>query len=370
MTETLKTVAIVGTVGLPPRYGGFETLADNLVRQAEDVAAPVAFEVYCSTAAYPERAAFHHGARLRYVPLRANGLQSIAYDIWSLLAARLRGMDAVLLLGVSGAIALPFLRLGGGPRVIVNVDGLEWKRQKWNGLARWFLRLSERLAVRHSDVVVGDNQAIVDHLRDAYGCRAELIPYGGDHAGSPAAQPPADEAEGTSGAIAPADYALMLCRIEPENNIDLILEAFAQNAAMRLVAVGNWEASDYGRALRRRHAGSANLDLRDPVFEPEQLYRLRSGARAYVHGHSAGGTNPALVEMMWLGIPVLAFDCVYNRHTTEGAAAYFTDAADLRAKVATLGEPCWPANGAAMHAVAARRYRWAEIARQYLALMR
>lgn len=368
MNERGRKIAIVGSVGLPARYGGFETLVDNLVQYAEGHEFNCDIEVYCSARAYTERPIRYHTATLRYIPLEANGVQSIIYDILSMILARLRGADAILILGVSGALFLPLLRLTGGPRLIVNVDGLEWRREKWSPTARRFLKWSERVAARFAHRVIGDNQAIVEHLLESYGADAVLIPYGGDHAGPPLGRRTRTKPV-SIGEAEISEYAILLCRIEPENNVGLILKAFNEEPPFPLVAVGNWNASEYGRDLRRQYSGHPAIILLDPVFDPVRLHELRSNAKLYLHGHSAGGTNPALVEMMWLGLPVLAFDCEYNRYTTEGRATYFTDEADLSRKLMTIDQPSLQANGVSMREIADRRYRWSMIGSQYFEIL-
>ncbi|MAY64099.1 MAG: glycosyl transferase [Rhizobiales bacterium] len=353
-------IAIVGTVGVPGRYGGFETLAENLVRQHQAEAVAADLTVYCSAQPKEHRPARYLDADLRYSRFKANGFQSTIYDAVTLVDAARNGQDVTLVLGVSGAIALPLIRLFSPMRIVTNVDGIEWRRDKWKGPARHFLRLSEWMAVRFSHEIVADNQGIADHLRQAYGVVADVIAYGGDHAVAGAAA-----ASGPGAVSLPAGYALSLCRIEPENNVAAILEAFA-SAGRPLVFVGNWNNSAYGRALRAEFGALGNLRLLDPVYETDALYRLRSGAGLYVHGHSAGGTNPSLVEMMHFGIPILAFDCVYNRHTTENAADYFSSAADL-ARLAQ--SPIDPAMGTQLRETARRLYSWHQIGRQYFDLL-
>jgi glycosyltransferase involved in cell wall biosynthesis len=366
MLRDNKKLAIVGTVGLPACYGGFETLADNLVRYAEEFQSTHEIDVYCSSKFYDVRPVRYHGARLHYLPFEANGPQSVIYDIWSMFLALLRGVDTMLVLGVSGAIILPLLRLVCRTRFVVNIDGLEWKREKWSGLARWFLRLSEAIAVRYAHVVIADNQAIVDHVCTTYGRQAHLIPYGGDNAGIPRKAPRCGVFLEKADQFPLLDYAIMLCRIEPENNVHIILEAFAADHKLpSLLAVGNWNASDYGRGLRHQFSKYSRIHMIDPVFERNRLYELRSNAAFYVHGHSAGGTNPSLVEMMWLGCPVFAFDCRYNRYTTENKAFYFTGAQDLCSQVMNFDKSSRQSNGAAMRVIARRRYRWATIGKQY-----
>lgn len=362
-------VAIVGCVGLPPRYGGFETLAANLVSFHAEHGLPCDLTVYCSAKSYADRPDQYGSARLRYIPLDANGATSIAYDAWSILDAVRRRDRVILVLGVSGAIILPLVRLLSRARLVVNIDGLEWKRPKWSRSAALFLRMSEWLAVRTAHVVVADNRGIVDHVRTAYGRDAAEIPYGGDHAVAllpeRAEAPPVVQASG--GGTDP--YALMLCRIEPENHIHLILEAFGRAGTLDLVAVGNWNGSDYGRALRDRFRDHPRIRILDPVFDRQALNDIRASAALYVHGHSAGGTNPALVEMMHFGTPVVAFDCTYNRYTTEGAAAYFKDAAALVNILAGLEPQALATQGQAMREIARRRYTWDIVASQYFELL-
>lgn len=353
--------AILGTVGVPGRYGGFETLAENLVRQHQARGAFTHLAVCCSAPAYDMRPSRYLGAHLSYSRWKANGIESVLYDASTLLQCAWRGYDVVLLLGVSGASILPLVRLVSRMRIVTNVDGIEWRRDKWKGLARHFLRFSEWMAVRFSHEVVADNQGIADYLRDAYGISPKVIAYGGDHA----IHPPVDPCEASQADLYPPGYALALCRIEPENNIDMILEAFAFSERT-LVFVGNWDSSDYGRLLRRRYASYTNLHLLDPIYDPADLYRIRMSADLYVHGHSAGGTNPSLVEMMHFGLPVVAFDCVYNRYTTEDRAAYFQSSSDLRTVISKeTRESCGPQ----MKEIAARKYRWDVVADQYFEML-
>lgn len=357
-----RRYAILGTVGVPATYGGFETLAENLVHYHSEHQRTESLAVYCEKPASAKKAARFLSAELRYAPFKANGVQSIPYDIWSLFHATLRGTDVILLLGVSGALALPLLRLFSRVRIVTNIDGIEWKRDKWSGLARWVLNRSERAAVRWSHVVVADNHAIAEHVRASYGAGCEVIAYGGDHA-------LAAQADGAVGSGLPERYALGLCRIEPENNVAMILEAFAEMPDQPLVFVGNWQKSEYGRALRAHYGGMPHMHLLDPVYDPGRLRRVRDGARLYVHGHSAGGTNPSIVEMMHFGIPVLAHNCSFNRCSTEQQALYFESSSELRALVLGMDQSIATEVGTRMKDIARRRYTWAEIGRAYYALL-
>ncbi len=351
--------AIVGCVGVPGRYGGFETLAENLAHYSSKMSADSDdLTIYCSAPEYSEHPPSFQGVNLRYSNFKANGLQSVFYDSITAIDAVRRGCEVILILGVSGAIVIPILRWFSKVRIITNVDGVEWKRNKWSGLARAFLRFSEYIAVRFSHNVIADNQGIADHIHETYGVDALVIEYGGDHAVVHAKHGSQCDFQ------LPQDYALALCRIEPENNIEMILNAFS-DSDRDLVFIGNWDNGNFGRELKERFSKISNLHLIDPIYELDKLYIIRKNASAYVHGHSAGGTNPSLVEAMHFNVPVIAFDCNFNRYTTENKAAYFSSAEEL------TGHICRPMNsnqGDIMYEIAQRRYRWDVIGARYFKL--
>jgi glycosyltransferase involved in cell wall biosynthesis len=354
-------IAILGTVGVPGRYGGFETLAENLARYHNSTGQHAALTVWCSAKDNAQHPVRFENADLRYVGLRANGVQSIPYDAVSLWQAVRNGHDRILLLGVSGALALPLIRLISRARILTNIDGIEWKREKWKGLARLVLRTSEWAAVRFSHEVIADNQAIADHVSDTYGSGCHVIAYGGDHA-----LHHADEAAAPD--ELPDSYALALCRIEPENNVHVILEALDE-LDMPLVFVGNWDNSDYGRELKARYSESTNIFLLNPIYDPGSLYAIRGRASVYLHGHSAGGTNPSLVEMMHFGVPILAHGCDFNRHSTENKARYFETAAELAEQLRNLEPQDAGQIGDNMREIAQRKYTWDQIGKAYFELL-
>lgn len=349
-------IAVVGAVGVPARYGGFETLAEQLaVGTAPD---RVQLVIYCQKSAYPEvelAAVPFAGHRRVAVPLRANGAGSMVHDAWAMAHAVFFERVAVLLvLGYSGAWALPFVRLlQPGIRIITNIDGMEWRRDKFGPFARQILRGLEWFATRFSHQIIADNAALVDLARELHGVDPVLIAYGGDHT-LVAAKP----------STIPAGYFLSVARIEPENNCHLILDACARRGT-RLVFVGNWNASEYGRSLKAKYVGVAHLTLSDPVYEQAELAGLRAGAIGYLHGHSVGGTNPSLVEALFHTDRIFAFDCLFNRATLAGSGHYFADAADLADQIVDANAGFIAAN--ALHDLR-ERYKWAHIVESYLAL--
>lgn len=358
----MKKIAILGTVGIPAIYGGFESLVENLARYYQVNNLNGQLVIYCSAKRYPERQTSCYGAELRYLNLDANGISSILYDIVSVFSAVFHGCDVILLLGVSGAVVLPLVRLLSKVRIVTNIDGIEWKREKWSGAAKWFLRFSERIAVCFSNEVIADNDGIANHVLETYGRKCHVISYGGDHA----LLVPLRAFEG---ATLPSTYALALCRIEPENNVTMILEAFAKKPDLPLVFVGNWNNTRFGQELKKRFANFSNMYLLDPIYDLGVLRSLRCNSLLYVHGHSAGGTNPSLVEMMHFGRPIIAYDCIFNRYTTENKAYFFKDADNLRILLETLSIVEAEIVGTDMRCIAKKRYTWEEIARKYYYLL-
>ncbi|WP_272691379.1 DUF1972 domain-containing protein [Providencia sp. PROV132] len=214
-------IAIIGTAGIPACYGGFETLVENLTRLSSN---NIRYTVYCSSTLYKSKKQNHNNAELYYVPLNANGIQSIFYDGYSIFHSIFHKRDIILILGVSGCIFLPLARLFSKTKIITNIDGLEWKRSKWGNLTRRFLKFSEYLAMKYSDIIITDNQEITNYALTEYNKNTVTIAYGGDHAllQNRLHEKPEE------------NYYLSICRIEPENNIEMILKAFSKKRNSRL----------------------------------------------------------------------------------------------------------------------------------------
>ena len=351
-------ISIIGTVGVPANYGGFETLTEQLVNHR--TRSDIEYTIYCSSKAYDKRHDEYNGAKLRYIPLKANGMQSIPYDIVSLIKAS-RHSDAILILGISGCVFLPIYRLFSKKKLIINIDGLEHRREKWSAPIRKFLKYSESKAIRHGDIIITDNKGVSDYVKGEYGVDTNYIAYGGNHV-------LVDTDENFTRAIIdkynlPKEYSLAICRIEPENNPHLVLEAF-RKSKKNLVFVGNWNRNEYGRGLMEKYGKDSNIKLLDAIYDLKELSVLRANCHYYLHGHSAGGTNPSLVEVMFFGKPIIAYNVVYNRETTENKAVYFNTSEQL-AEMLTNGVDNAAEIGKNMRETAERRYTWQTIAREY-----
>jgi glycosyltransferase involved in cell wall biosynthesis len=355
-----KKIAIIGTVGLPAQYGGFESLAEYLTKhlgQAFDMT------VFCSSPFYKKKIKTYNHAHLKYIPLNANGVQSILYDIICIVKA-LFFADVLLILGVSGCIVLPFIKLVSSKKILVNIDGLEWKRAKWGKAAKWFLKYSETLAVKHADIVIADNKIIQDYVWEHYHIKSTLIAYGSDHCKK-------EKIKQKVLKVYPFlknDYAFKVCRIEPENNIHLILEAFSEFTALHIMIVGNWNNSTYGKHLKEQFGAFENIHLVDPIYNQNILNQIRSNCYVYIHGHSAGGTNPSLVEAMYLELPIFCYDANYNIETTCKQAAYFHNKTDLINLLRKLNTERLKLIGFNLKEIANTHYCWVEITKQYASL--
>ncbi|NQY28668.1 MAG: DUF1972 domain-containing protein [Flavobacteriaceae bacterium] len=360
---TKKKIAIIGTVGLPANYGGFETLTAHLVDHLSD---DYDLTVYCSGKTYSkkERHTNYKGAHLKYIPLKANGIQSLLYDALSIIHS-LFYADILLILGVAGAWMLPFIKKFTNKKIIISIDGIEWKREKWNFFAKCYLFWAESMAVKYSHIDISDNESIQDYTAMRYGSLSRIIEYGADHT----MQVKSNSKDKKEFPFLKKPYAFKVCRIEPENNVHEVLEAFAVLSKYTMVIVGNWNYSDYGKSLKEKYGHHTNIFLLDPIYNQRKLDLLRGNALIYIHGHSAGGTNPSLVEAMYLGLPIIAFRVSYNRTTTENKALYFKDHVDLKILIENIKIKELKEIGEGMKLIADRRYTWPIITKKYKELV-
>ena len=346
-------------MGLPPKFGGFETLADFLVK---NLSSKYDITVFCSRKHYFDREKKYFSANRIFIPLRANGIQSIPYDLISILIALFKA-NTLLILGVSGCIILPLLKPFHRKRIVVSIDGLEWKRDKWSKFAKWFLKLSEKCSVKSADAIISDNLIIQNYIRSTYDKESNLIEYGGDQ--SVYIKPSVEDIKNFPFII--NDYALSISRIEPENNCDLILEAYSELNDIKLIYIGTWDRNHYSRTLKEKYKAYKNIILLDAIYDIKVLNLIRSNCTIYVHGHSVGGTNPGLVEAMYVGIPILAYDVDFNRESTQNKALYFNNANQLRSnhKLLYNDEDLRNQIITKLKTIARDRYTWNKIINKY-----
>jgi glycosyltransferase involved in cell wall biosynthesis len=319
-------LAILGTRGIPANYGGFETFAEELSgrlsKRGHDVT------VYCRSH-HTSRAQKHHrGARLVVLPtIRHKYLDTVAHAFLSSLHTLTQRFDAVLLCNAANAAFIPIVKLSGAP-VAINVDGLEWKRKKWNRLGKSYYQISETIACRVADALVTDAKVVQEYYRERHGKASHFIPYGASVGKSAT-----DDILRQYG-LKQNDYLLYVSRFEPENNAHFVLQAFGEvSRDIKLVMVGDAPyARDY--VARLREIADERVVFTGYVFG--QGYReLMSHARCYIHATEVGGTHPALIEAMGMGNGILVADTPENREVAADGALFFSLAQpeDLSAKM-------------------------------------
>lgn len=361
--KTKKKVALIGTAGVPANYGGFETLAHNLVKELNE---EFDLHVYASKKIYSkkDRPKYWNGARVHYIGLSANGISSVIYDFLSMLHAIFYA-DTLIILGVSGGIFIPLIRFFTKKKIIVNIDGLEWRREKWSRHAKKFLQFSEKCAVNYSHADITDNLSIKRYTSVKYQTMSHMIAYGADHVKKESVI----QNDLENYPFIARQYAFKVARIEPENNVEMLLKAFSELPNEVFVFVGNWKSSVFGSGLQNKYSKYSNLILLDPIYDQRILNVLRTKCRYYVHGHSAGGTNPSLVEAMYLGLPIFAFDVSFNKETTHDKAIFFKDSDDLKQKIAATNRYRLNEVAGQMSKVAEQNYTWSKIANRYRSLI-
>lgn len=324
---TTLSVAMLGTRGVPARYGGFETAVEEVGRRLVQRGHRVI--VYCRDSGSPDapRPDRYEGMELVRLPAaRKRSLETLSHTALSVGHLLRHRADAAIVFNSANAPLLPLLRAARIP-VATHVDGLEWKRAKWGRIGRRYYRAAESLAVRWSDLLIADAQGIADYYRRVFQAPTTLLTYG-----APLIAPGSDRLAELG--LVSGGYHLVVARFEPENHVDLIVDGYRRSTAAKpLVVVGS--APYAGEYTRRVHAlADDRVRFLGGVWDQQQLDQLYANCFTYLHGHSVGGTNPSLLRAIGAGAAVVAYDVDFNREVVERVGRYFSDAAD----VATLLE--------------------------------
>lgn len=315
-------IAIIGSRGIPNNYGGFEQmtqwLAVGLLNKGHLVT------VYNSHD-HPYKEKEWNGVKLIHCYDAEQSLGTAGqfiYDLNCIRNARKKKYDVILFLGYTSSSV--WGRLFPKHAVIIsNMDGLEWKRTKYSAPVRSFLKYAEKLAVKYSHYLVADSKAIQTYLEQKYHVTPKYIPYGAEIADT------ANELVLKDLRIMRSNYYMLMARMEPENNIDMILRGFCRsNSTNKFIVVGNFNNS-FGRLMFERYGKDKRLHFTGPVFDAEKTTAMRRFCKLYFHGHSVGGTNPSLLEAMAHSCPLAAHDNEFNRAVLQDDAFYFNTAEDV-----------------------------------------
>lgn len=358
----MKKVVLIGTNGVPANYGGIETLAEYLTRDLNEY-----YDLYCYCSKTPKEKQLecYHNTKLIYVPLKANGLQSIFYDGWTILRSLCKH-DVLVVLGCSCPPAL-FFKIFTKKHIVLNAIGGK-ETEKVRGLKLFgkvevaIKKWMEGMQARYADYVIIDNAANVEIFEKKHHVKALLAEYGGDHA---VAEPITEEAV-KKYPFLNGKYDVTVSRAQEDMNIHMVIEAYKQVPERTVVIVSNWQKSEYGQKLYAENAGKyENIILLNAIYDQKELNTIRSNAALYLHTHSMCGTAPSLVEAMYLNLPVVCFKVPTNLETTEHKSIYFETVPELVNLLKDMNEETLVRLKQDLNEIAKRRYNWKRISGIY-----
>jgi hypothetical protein len=320
--EFKMKIAIIGTRGIPNHYGGFEQFAEYLSSSL----AGHAHEIFVySPHNHPYKGNTWNNVNIIHIydPEYLIGtIGQFIYDLNSILSCRKKGFDIILQLGYTSSSIWNFL-LPKKSTIITNMDGLEWKRAKYNNMVKKFLTYAEKLAAKKSDFLIADSIAIQRYLKEKYKKNAIYIPYGAIPVDNP------DSEIIRQYGIEPYKYNMLIARSEPENSIEIILDGVVlASSSLIFLVIGNY-TNKFGSYLKHKFKSEKRIKFIGPIYDLSILNSIRYYSNLYFHGHTVGGTNPSLLEAMASQSLICAHQNEFNRTILEEDAFYFCNAQDV-----------------------------------------
>ncbi|GAA3565959.1 DUF1972 domain-containing protein [Snuella lapsa] len=315
-------IAILGTRGIPNNHGGFEQFAEYLSVYLSNKG----HEVYVyNSHSHPYQEKVWNGVQIihKYDPEDKIGTPGqFIYDFNCILDSRKRKFDVILQLGYTSSSVWGWM-LPSRSIVVTNMDGLEWKRSKYSKPVQKFLKYAERLAIKTSDYFVSDSIGIEKYLTDKYEVNSEYIAYGANIFSSP------DESVLSTYDVSKHEYNMLIARLEPENNIETILDGVAMDRNNSTFLVIGKHETEFGEYLKNKLKNYSNIRFIGGIYNIAHLDNLRYFSNLYFHGHSVGGTNPSLLEAMASSALIIANDNLFNKSVLEENAFYFKTKEDV-----------------------------------------
>lgn len=315
-------VAIIGSKGIPPRFGGFETFVFELSKRINNLSD-------ISIIVYGETTKSLHIIRDEYAGIKRVFVPRIGRT--SIIINRILGIrdavynekvDAIFLLGYSSAFFINWREIRRNRvKFIINPDGLEWRRTKYSFLVRNYLKICERIIMHNSDIIVVDSLRIGEYIKNVYERNSIYIPYGVDLTD----QDPIKEDDflKTLG-LSFYSYYIIVSRCIPENNIMMMIEGFKKSLTnKKLIIISNLDKGRYSQKVVECCKSDPRIILYGPLYNKKMLARMRENAFGYIHGHSVGGTNPSLVEAMGYGNIIVAHNNIFNKEVVSEKLGYF-----------------------------------------------
>jgi hypothetical protein len=315
-------IAIIGTRGIPNYHGGFEQFAEYFAAYL----AKIGHEVYVyNSHTHPYQDSMWQGVRIihKWDPEHLIGTAGqFIYDLNCILDSRSRDFDIILQLGYTSSSIWGWA-MPKKPVLITNMDGLEWKRSKYKPFIQRFLKIAEKWAVQRSDYLIADSLGIHSYLKNTYNADTKFIPYGADAFRHP------NENELAFFGLKRYSYNMLIARLEPENNIETILDGVSESRSEQPFLVIGKKETKYGKYLLNRYKDTKNIKFLGAIYNHELLNNLRWFSNLYFHGHSVGGTNPSLLEAMASKALIVAHRNVFNESVLGKDAYYFGDANEV-----------------------------------------
>ena len=309
MKQPSLKIAIIGSRGYPYVYSGYETLVKNIGERM--VANGAQVTVYCHSYLFDQKPKLHNGIQLKYVPtIKSKSLSQPIHSFLAFWHAAFSNVDVVLVLNVSNGPFGIITRLFKKP-TLINVDGLEWMRPKWKGFGAIYFKWAAKMAVKWMDIIVTDAVAMQTIYKNEFNTNSVVITYGAD------SNKGAQESLINKWQIAQQQYYLIVGRMIPDNNSDIIIEGFINSSSTKkLVIVGDVPYQD-AYATKIKSYKDNRLVFTGYITNGDELASLYKYCYAYMHGHEFGGTNPTLLKAMANGCAIGAIDTVFSREVLQ-----------------------------------------------------
>lgn len=316
-------IAILGTRGIPNNYGGYEQLAEflsvGLVEKGHEV-------IVYNNSLHQYKKKVYKGVKIitKYSPEKLLGSSAnIIYDYLCLLSALKNKVDIILECGYQSSVLGFYFAPINRSIIITNMDGLDWKRSKWSPkvqkLTKWF----EKLAVKKSHALIADNIGMQEYFMKEYKSKSNYIAYGTTIPNG------YDIKHLKEYSIEEGNYYMLVARLEPENNIETILDGFIQSDMISpFIVVGN-HITEYGEFLKNKYSQYKKIIFVGGIYNLKKLNSIRHYSKLYFHGHSVGGTNPSLLDAMACEANIVAHDNSFNKHVLNEDALYFSKPNDI-----------------------------------------
>jgi glycosyltransferase involved in cell wall biosynthesis len=309
MKQPPLKISIIGSRGYPYVYSGYETLVKNIGERM--VAKGVQVTVYCHSYLFDEKPKQLNGIHLKYIPtIKSKSLSQPIHSFFAFWHAAFSNADVVLVLNVSNGPFGLITRLFKKP-TLINVDGLEWMRPKWKGFGAIYFKWAAKMAVRFMDLIVTDAVAMQTIYKNEFNAESVVITYGAD------SNKGASESLLNKWQLQTQDYYLIVGRMIPDNNSDIIIEGFINSSSTKkLVIVGDVPYQD-AYATKIKSYQDNRLVFTGYITNGDELASLYKYCFAYMHGHEFGGTNPTLLKAMANGCAIGAIDTVFSREVLQ-----------------------------------------------------